>query len=132
MKVLVPYPDHIVEAIRNVVGDEATLVQSERTIEAMLEVGGDAEIIAGGRVPDEYIRGASSLKMIQAFGAGIDKIGRDAILEREDIIVCNSHINAAEVAEYIMMLLLTSAKHILHSDLQIRQGDWRFAWRLYP
>ena len=128
LKVLVPYPDNIVEAIRNVIGEEATIVQSERTIEAMLEVGGDADIIASVQVPGEYIREASSLKMIQAFGAGIDKIGREAVLEREDVIVCNSHVNATEVAEYTMMLLLASAKHILHSDSQIRLGDWKFTW----
>ncbi|MHA1907061.1 MAG: 2-hydroxyacid dehydrogenase [Candidatus Thorarchaeota archaeon] len=125
---LVPYPDDIVETIRDVVGDEATIVQSDRTVEAMLEVGGDVDIIASGRVPEEFIREAKSLKMIQAFGAGIDKIGRESVLERGNITVCNNHVNAEEVAEYTMMLLLATAKHIRHSDINIRQGDWKYAW----
>ena len=66
--------------------------------------------------------------MIQTFGAGLDKIDRDAIIERGDLIVCNSHINAAEVAEYAIMLLLATAKHILQSDRLIRAGDWSMAW----
>ncbi len=126
MKVLVPYPDHIVEEIRKIIGNEATIVQLDGNLEEMLEI--DPDIIASGRVSNEFIRGASSLKMIQTFGAGIDKIGRDAAIEREDLIVCNNHTNAEEVAEYTMMLLLATAKHIRHSDSNIRQGNWKFAW----
>lgn len=125
---LVPYPDDVADAIRNIVGDEATVIQSGRSIDAMLEVGRDADIIASGRVSDEYIRAAKSLKLIQAFGAGIDKIGRESVLERGDVIVCNNHVNAEEVAEYTIMLLLASAKHIRHSDSNIRKGDWKYAW----
>ncbi|MFW9850776.1 MAG: 2-hydroxyacid dehydrogenase [Candidatus Thorarchaeota archaeon] len=128
MKVLVPYSERIVETIRKVVGNEATVIGSDRTVESMLEAGADADIVASGRVPNEYIRGAKSLKMIQAFGAGIDKIDREAVLERGDIIVCNDHTNAEEVAEYAIMLLLATAKRILHSDSNIRQGDWKYAW----
>ncbi|MHA2423472.1 MAG: 2-hydroxyacid dehydrogenase [Candidatus Thorarchaeota archaeon] len=123
---LVPYPDHIVDAIRKVLGNEATIIQPDGPIEEMLDV--DVDVIASGRVPDDFIHRATSLKMIQAFGAGIDKIGRDTVMERGDIIVCNNHVNAEEVAEYTMMLLLASAKHIRHSDSNIRKGDWQYAW----
>ena len=128
MKVLIPYPEETVNIIRTILGDEATVVRSERTVESMLSIGGDADIIATGRVPAEYIRSAKSLKLIHGFGAGIDKIDRDAVLERSDIIVCNSHINAAEVAEYAIMLLLSLAKRIIISDSDMRRGDWRMAW----
>ncbi|MHA1636563.1 MAG: 2-hydroxyacid dehydrogenase [Candidatus Thorarchaeota archaeon] len=128
MKVLVPYPDRVADIIRNILGDTATVVQSDRNPESMLAVGADADVVTGGRIPGEYIRNAPSLKMIQAFGAGIDKIDHTAVLERNDLIVCNSHINAAEVAEYTIMLLLSAAKHILISDKEFRNGDWNMGW----
>lgn len=128
MKVLVPYPEETAERIRHVLGQEAEVVRSDRSVESMLSAGDDVEIVASGRVPDEFIRRAKSLRMIQSIGAGIDKIGRDAVIERGDVIVCNNHVNAAEVAEYAIMLLLASAKHILRSDREIRTGEWRMGW----
>ena len=128
MKVLVPYSDSVADIIRNIIGDNAIVVQSDRNPKSMLAVGGDADVVAGGRIPGEYIRKAQSLKMIQAFGAGLDKIDHKAVLERNNLIVCNSHINAAEVAEYTIMLLLSAAKHILISDKEFRNGDWNMGW----
>ncbi|MFW9907310.1 MAG: 2-hydroxyacid dehydrogenase [Candidatus Thorarchaeota archaeon] len=128
MKVLVPYPDDILNVIREIIGSKATVLQSDRTIESMLSVGSDADVVASGRVPEEYIRSAKSLRMIQGFGAGIDKIDRNAVLERGDVIVCNSHVNAPEVAEYAIMLLLAMAKQIILCDREMRMGNWRLAW----
>lgn len=128
MKVLVPYSDELVKIIQDIIGGEAEVVQSERTIESMLENGGDATIIASGRVPGDYIRKATNLRMIQAFGAGTDKVDFDAVRERGDVIVCNNHINSAEVAEYAISLLFTVAKNIIPSDRELRKGDWSHRW----
>ncbi|MDF1537803.1 MAG: 2-hydroxyacid dehydrogenase [Candidatus Thorarchaeota archaeon] len=128
MKVLIPYPEETVKIIQDIIGNEAIVVQSDRTVESMLSLGSDADIIATGRVPAEYIQSAKSLKMIHGFGAGIDKIDRGAVLERGDIIVCNSHVNAAEVAEYTIMLLLSLSKRIMICDSDMRKGNWRMAW----
>ena len=128
MKVLVPYSDELVKTIKDIIGDEAEVVQSEKSVESMLEHGGDAEIIASGRVPGKYIRKASKLRMIQAFGAGIDKVDLDAVRERGDVIVCNSHINSAEVAEYAISLLFAVAKNIIPGDRELRTGNWIHRW----
>ncbi|MHA1936486.1 MAG: NAD(P)-dependent oxidoreductase [Candidatus Thorarchaeota archaeon] len=128
LKVLVPYGDELADKIREIVGDMATVVQSTGAIESMLENGRDAEIIASGRVSSEFIQATSNLRMIQAFGAGVDKVDFQAIEEHGNIIVCNSHVNAAEVAEYAITLLFTVAKNILASDKEIRLGDWRQSW----
>jgi phosphoglycerate dehydrogenase-like enzyme len=66
--------------------------------------------------------------MIQAFGAGIDKVDLAAVRERGDIFVCNSHINAAEVAEYAVMLLLALTKNIIVNDRELRKGNWEYGW----
>ncbi|MHA2190759.1 MAG: 2-hydroxyacid dehydrogenase [Candidatus Thorarchaeota archaeon] len=122
------YGDELADKIREIVGDMATVVQSTGAIESMLENGRDAEIIASGRVSSEFIQATSNLRMIQAFGAGVDKVDFQAIEEHGNIIVCNSHVNAAEVAEYAITLLFTVAKNILASDKEIRLGDWRQSW----
>ncbi len=128
MKVLVPYPEETVDVIRQIVGDAADVVGSGSSTEEMIAAGTDADIIASFRVPAEYIQQAPSLKMIQSLGAGIDRIEREAIAERGDMIVCNNHANAEEVAEYAIMLLFAAAKHIIISDREMRAGDWGMRW----
>ncbi len=66
--------------------------------------------------------------MIQSLGAGIDKIDRESVLDRGDIIVCNNHVNAVEVAEYAIMLLLAASKNIILNDRELRKGDWTYGW----
>ncbi|MHA2386997.1 MAG: 2-hydroxyacid dehydrogenase [Candidatus Thorarchaeota archaeon] len=128
LKVLVPYSDELADAIRQILGDAATVVTSERTAESMLENADDADVVASVRVPSDFIYNAKNLKMIQTLGAGIDKIDRQAVLRRGDIIVCNNPVNAPEVAEYATMLLLSAAKHIITSDKTLRKGDWTYGW----
>ncbi len=128
LKVLVPYDAEWIDAFREIIGSAAEVVQSSRNLESMLEHGHDAVVIASGRVPGEYIRAAPNLRMIQAFGAGIDKIDNDAVFEKKDLVVCNSHVNAAEVAEYTIMLLLSAAKNIIVNDRELRKGDWKYSW----
>ena len=128
MKVLVPYPDELVKIFKDIIGDLAEVVQSERTVESMLEVGGDAEIVASVIVPGEYIQGASNLLMIQTFGAGIDRVDIDAVRNRGDVIVCNNHANSAEVAEFTIALLFAVAKNLIPSDRELRAGNWIHRW----
>jgi phosphoglycerate dehydrogenase-like enzyme len=128
LKILFPYGAETVEALQNALGDKVVVVKSERTAESMLEKGNDAVIVVSGRVPGDYIRNAKSLKMIQALGAGIDKIDRQAVLDRGDLIVCNNHMNAFEVAEYAIMLLLSAAKNIIVNDRELRKGDWTYGF----
>ncbi len=128
MKVLVPYPDELVKIFKSIIGDHAEVVQSERSVESMLESGGDAEVIASVIVPGGYIQKASNLRMIQTFGAGIDRVDLDAVRDRGDVIVCNNHANSAEVAESTIALLLAVAKNLIPSDRELRTGNWVHRW----
>lgn len=128
MKVLVPYPDELVMIFKDILGDNAEIVQSERTAEAMIANGGDVEIVASVNVPGDFIRKATNLRMIQTFGAGIDGVDLDAVRERGDVIVCNNHVNSAEVAEFAISLLLAVAKNLIPSDRELRTGSWIHRW----
>ncbi|MFW9788048.1 MAG: 2-hydroxyacid dehydrogenase [Candidatus Thorarchaeota archaeon] len=128
MKVLVPYPDELVKIFKSIIGEQAEVVQSERSVESMLEMGGDAEIVASVIVPGEFIQKSSNLRMIQTFGAGIDRVDLDAVKERGNIILCNNHVNSAEVAEFAISLLLAVAKNLIPSDRELRSGNWVHRW----
>lgn len=128
LKVLIPYYADWVRLVREGLKDSVEIVQSDRSLESMLDIGGDAEIIVSGRVTGDFIRAAKKLRMIQAFGAGVDKIDLKAAAERGDILICNSHVNAAEVAEYAIGLLLAAAKNIVLSDRTMRKSDWTHRW----
>jgi len=128
MKVLVPYTDELVKTVRDILGSEAEVVQSTREITSMIEHGGDATVIASGRVPAEYIRANQNLRLIQTFGAGVNGVDREAVLERKNIIVCNTHVNAPEVGEYTVALLLAAAKNLVMNDRTMRRGDWILSW----
>jgi phosphoglycerate dehydrogenase-like enzyme len=128
VKVLVPYGTSLVRAMQDALGEEAEVIQSGPSAESMLAAVQDVSIIASFRVPGEVIRKAPKLRMIQSFGTGVDLIDRDAVIERSDIIVCNSQLNSEEVAEYALALLLALSKNLIENDRALRKGDWKFAW----
>ncbi|MFW9833131.1 MAG: 2-hydroxyacid dehydrogenase [Candidatus Thorarchaeota archaeon] len=125
---LVPYSDELVKMMKDIINDEADIIQSETTLESMLENGRDAEVLLSGRISSDFIEKATNLQMIQTIGAGIDKIDIEAVRERGGLIVCNSHANSAEVAEYAISLLFAVAKYIIPSDRELRTGNWIHRW----
>jgi phosphoglycerate dehydrogenase-like enzyme len=128
MKILVCYGDSVIARIKSILGSEASVIQSWNTPESMIEKGIEADAVISNRVPGEYIQAASNLKMIQTVGTGVNLVDFDAVREHGNIIVCNNHANAIEVAEYAVMLLLAAAKQIILSDKTLRQGDWQHGW----
>ncbi|MHA2261654.1 MAG: 2-hydroxyacid dehydrogenase [Candidatus Thorarchaeota archaeon] len=129
MKILIPSPDvERIEAMRRLLGPDFEVVQYRGTLDDMLEKGSDADVLVAMRVPPEYIRAAQNLRLIQSAGTGIDRIDLDAVRERGDVIVCNTHVHAAEVAECAIALLLAAAKNIIISDRELRKGDWVHAF----
>ncbi len=117
-----------IQILQDILGDTAEIVLTDGTLESMLSVGEDADILASNRVSREYIESASKLKMIQTFSAGIEDVDYKAVKDRGGIILCNSHINAEEVAEYAIMLLLSVAKNIIPNDRELRKGNWTYAF----
>jgi len=128
MKVLVASNHEYAEIIRDILGDTADVAVIDTTMESLLGNCRDADIIASNRIPPELLESAPNLKMVQTFAAGVDNIDFSALENRSDIIVCNSHINAAEVAEYAITLLLAVAKNTIPNDRELRKGDWKFAF----
>ncbi|TFG27691.1 hypothetical protein EU528_12415 [Candidatus Thorarchaeota archaeon] len=128
MKVLVASSHEYAKLIQDILGDSAEVIVTDTSPDSILEKGRDVDIIASNRVPSELIESSSRLKMIQTFSAGVENIDFSALQGRDDLIICNSHINATEVAEYAITLLFAVAKNIIPNDREIRKGDWKFAF----
>ena len=128
MKVLVASNHEYGPLIEEILGDTAEVSYSSTKIEEILEKGRDVDIIASNRVPSELLKSGSKLKMLQTFAAGVDLIDFTAIEEQSEVIICNSHINAAEVAEYAITLLFTVAKNTIPNDRELRKGNWMYAF----
>lgn len=128
MKVLVASNHEYAKIIQDILGDTAEVVLSDTTTESILEKGRDVDIIASNRVPRNLLKTGSGLKMVQTFATGVENIDFSAIKDQDNIIICNSHINAAEVAEYAITLLFAVAKNIIPNDRELRKGDWKYAF----
>ncbi len=128
MKVLVASNHEYARLIQDILGDAAEVSFSDTNPESILEKGHDVDIIAANGVPNELFQPGTKLKMLQTFAAGVDRIDFSAVPEDSSILICNSHINAAEVAEYAITLLLAVAKNIIPNDRELRKGDWKFAF----
>lgn len=73
-------------------------------------------------VTDEIIRGASSLRLIQKFGVGVNTIDLDAA-RANDIAVCNlPGTNSRAVAELTLALMLAALRRIPAFDGLTRAG----------
>lgn len=128
LKIMISSRDKYIKIIQDLLGDSAEIVLTDGSTESMISVGSDADILASNRVSREYIEAASKLKLIQTFSAGVENIDQKAVKERGDLILCNSHINAEEVAEYAITLLFTVAKNIIPNDTELRKGNWIYAF----
>lgn len=128
MKVLVASNHEYAHLIQDILGDAAKVSFSDTNPESILEKGRDADIIAANGIPNELFQPGTRLKMLQTFAAGVDRIDFSAVPDDSDLLICNSHINAAEVAEYAITLLLAVAKNIIPNDRELRKGDWKFAF----
>lgn len=128
LKVMVSSSNKYVQIVRDTLGDAAEIILTDGSVESMLSVGKDADILASNRVSSEYLEAASELKLIQTFSAGVEGIDLQAVKGKGNLVLCNSHINAEEVAEYAITLLFAVAKNIIPNDRELRKGDWVYAF----
>ena len=97
---------------------------------------GDAEKIAAlegveylvlhpATLPENIIRQAKSLKLIQLLTAGYDKVDVKAAADLKIPVTLNGGANAWSVAEHTVAMMLAIYKKLEASDLSVRAGTWR-------
>jgi len=67
---------------------------------------------------------APSIKFIQKWGIGFDKVDLDAIRDH-GLGLCNTAgANSSVVAEHTILLILAVYRHLLEIDARLRNGEW--------
>lgn len=88
----------------------------------------DADFVVtyrSGYIPEEVVRGAGRLKLIQTMGQGTDHIPKRVASERGIYVANSGGVNAVAVAEHAVMLMLATMKRLLPSVEALRQGKFQ-------
>lgn len=98
---------------------------ADYTAADVIEKAGDAECImvdAVLPVTEEMIAGMPNLKMIHSEGVGFAAIDVDAAAKR-GVYVCNNRaVNAPQVAEHTILLMMAVQRRALEGDAMVRAG----------
>jgi len=84
-------------------------------------------LLAGGRVmiDEKMLKMGTNLKMIQRTGVGLDSLDLEAIKKREIPLYVNQGVNAESVAEYTLLLMLASLRHLTVIHQNTKNGIWK-------
>ncbi|MBE0568693.1 MAG: hypothetical protein IH577_03310 [Deltaproteobacteria bacterium] len=118
--------DQDMEYLRAHVTPEIGFVLPEDyTTPALVEAASRGVDILLGDVPaPEVLEASKGVRLLQVPWTGMDQVDFD-VLRRHGFPVCNSHGNAASVAELGMALLLSCMKQLPSHHHALRQGNWR-------
>lgn len=101
------------------------IVPRDYSTQSLIEAVSKEIDILLGDVPDADVLDASTnVKLLQIPWTGIDQLNFD-LLKKYQFQVCNSHSNAASVAEMGLALLLSCLKQIPSHHYAMQQGNWR-------
>jgi phosphoglycerate dehydrogenase-like enzyme len=92
----------------------------------MAEKAEKADFFGVGTLPvsGELISAAGSLKLIQKFGIGVDRIDMDTARRLGTPVAITAGGNAVAVAEHAVMLMLAVLRKLSHIHEKLRQGVW--------
>ncbi len=107
-------------------GFDLLFVESKTDREEHLRLLAEADYISpnGIRLTEEYIRAASKVRLIQAWGAGMDAYDLDLLRERNIALQGGAGLNAAAVAEMTVLHILALNRRLLYVDGALRSGKW--------
>jgi phosphoglycerate dehydrogenase-like enzyme len=92
-------------------------------VDAGTLVGADAVVACD--LPRAVLADATSLRLIQAFGAGVDGIDLDAVPAA--CSVCNLYEHDVAIGEWVLMVMLALTRRLLAYDRSLRRGQWGLA-----
>ena len=98
-----------------------------------LRDGGDVRAVLtngrGGLSGDE-MKLLPNLEIVCAVGAGYEAVDLDTARSRGIAVANCPGTNASAVADFAMMLLMASTRHLLQADRFVRAGGWQDQWRV--
>ncbi|MCJ7834116.1 2-hydroxyacid dehydrogenase [Cuneatibacter sp. NSJ-177] len=115
---------YIKDGLKELVGNSFELVVPPTYDEAgLLTVIEEADVLLGPFVTRSLLERGKNLRLIQVPWTGMDTFDF-AAMEDSNVPVCNSHSNAAVVAELCVTLLADLLKKASYHDRKMRNGNW--------
>lgn len=96
--------------------DEARILPWLSDVDALVSMGFTREMAAAG----------PRLRLIQAPGAGLDRIDRDAL--RPGMHLANAYGHEVGIAEYVIGAMIALTRDFRRLDVSLRQGRWESQW----
>jgi phosphoglycerate dehydrogenase-like enzyme len=90
----------------------------------------DADAIVCMRLTAADTKRASSLRLVQVFGAGDDEIAPDAL--PPGCVLANVYEHGRSIAEWALMVMLALSRRLLVHDRHLRQGIWHESVHALP
>jgi phosphoglycerate dehydrogenase-like enzyme len=81
-----------------------------------------ADVLTGWPLTMEVVRRAPNVRLVQAFGAGVDGLRFDELAD--GVRVANTFHHEAAIAEHVMMAMLILSRDPFGDDARLRQGNW--------
>jgi phosphoglycerate dehydrogenase-like enzyme len=81
-----------------------------------------ADVLSGWPLTMEVVRRAPNVRLVQAFGAGVDGLRFDEL--GPDVRVANTFHHEAAIAEHVMMAMLILSRMPFEDDARLREGNW--------
>jgi len=122
------FSEQVRQMMRDLAPENAELlfVTSKTDKEEHLRLLAQADYVApnGITMTEEYIRAAKNLKLIQLWGAGVDKYDQKLLKECNIALQNGVGLNAAAVAEMTVLHILAVNRHLPYVDREVRKGHW--------
>lgn len=83
-------------------------------------------LVSGRLVVDkEVIDECKNLKMVYRIGSGVDNIDVEYLNKKGIDVLTSKGINSNSVAEYTILLILSSIRNLIDHHLSVRDGEWK-------
>jgi D-3-phosphoglycerate dehydrogenase len=126
MKVLLTkafFPSDI-EYIKQRINPEIEIIIPENFAEETIAgLAKEVDVLFGGLITERILKNAFQLKFIQIPWTGAENVDFE-LINKYQIVICNSHSNSRIVAEHAIALMFDAGKKIAYHDRLMRTGNW--------
>lgn len=94
----------------------------------LIDIIGDYDVLivrSGTKVTKDVLEKAKKLKIIGRAGVGVDNIDLETATKLGIVVMNTPYANVNAAAEHTLTLLMMLAKHIIHSHISLKKGEWK-------
>ena len=81
------------------------------------------DVFIGKKLTETELKSANKLKAVFTYKTGVDEFALDKLNDM-GVVLCNSHVNSAYIAQYAFALALALTARVVEYDKNLRQGNW--------